>query len=125
MWGLWADLPMPTIVCAFDEQTLAAVEHALSAHAGELARNDYGALVRARGEANAVLAAERVFGFGSAALSDCAYAEVTTEVVFADGHWRLGAPHVLNGAQPFAAPTQRNVDWWLDRVSVTSRLRQD
>ena len=61
-WGLWADLRSPNVLIGFDAARLAEIQTALSAHAGELARNPYDRLVRARAEANAVLGAERVFG---------------------------------------------------------------
>ena len=65
MWGLWADLPFPTLIAYFGSERLRQILHALDAHAGELERNDYRRLVRGRAEANAVLGPERVFGFGA------------------------------------------------------------
>jgi LmbE family N-acetylglucosaminyl deacetylase len=77
-WGLWADLGSPNVLVGFDADRLAEIQTALSAHAGELARNPYDRLVRARAEANAVLGAERVFGFGAPRVS-YQYAELLTE----------------------------------------------
>ena len=65
MWGLWADLPFPTLIAYFGPERLRQILDALAAHAGELGRNDYRRLVRGRAEANAALGAERVFGFGA------------------------------------------------------------
>ncbi|HEY6398546.1 MAG TPA: PIG-L family deacetylase, partial [Solirubrobacteraceae bacterium] len=38
-WGLWADLPLPNVLVPFGTVRLAEIQHALGAHAGELARN--------------------------------------------------------------------------------------
>ena len=101
-WGLWGELATPTTVTGFGEARLHEILTALEAHAGELARNDYRRLVEGRAMATAVLAAERVFGFGAPGLPD-AYAEVTCEQVReAGGGWRLGAPRRLDPADPFA-----------------------
>ena len=80
LWGLWADLPWPTLYHGFDEPLMQRTIHVLEAHEGELERNDYRALVRARATANRVLGAERVFGWGAAARPQ-PYAELLTEVV--------------------------------------------
>ena len=62
--------------------------------------------------AQTVLAAERVFGFGSPGLAG-PYAESTTELVRNGGGWRLGAPRRLDTAAPFPEPTGPHVDRWL------------
>ena len=49
MWGLWADLPFPTLIAYFGPERLRQILHALDAHAGELERNDYRRLVRGPG----------------------------------------------------------------------------
>ena len=81
MWGLWADLPLPTLFVPFDERQLKNVLHGLAAYAGELNRDDYTRLVEGRAEANRVLGSERVFGFGAAERRDSRYAELLTEVM--------------------------------------------
>ena len=48
MWGLWADLPFPTLITYFRSERLRQILHALEAHAGELERNDYRRLVEGR-----------------------------------------------------------------------------
>lgn len=125
MWGLWGELPHPTLYVPFGEARLAQVLDALGAHAGELARNDYTALVRGRAAASAVLGAERVFGFGSAAVGGGeTYAELLCEVAWRDGRWRAGAPRVLDAAQPLA-PMRDGADlgWWLRAPSFRERQR--
>ena len=67
MWGLWADLPHPTLYVGFDDERMARAIHVLEAHEGELERNDYRRVVRGRAEANRVLGSERVFGWGARA----------------------------------------------------------
>jgi LmbE family N-acetylglucosaminyl deacetylase len=95
-WGLWADLPTPTLYVPFGDDVLADAQHVLRAYAGELARNDYDRLLTARATAHAVLGSERVFGFGSGRASVAPYAELLTEQRFADGTWRPGEPRVLD-----------------------------
>ena len=92
-WGLWRDLARPTLFSGFGEERLARLQHVLAAHSGELARNDYAELLRARAVAARVLGAERVFGFGSARRPE-PYAEL-----LADG----GPPRVLDLADPLGA----------------------
>jgi len=120
MWGLWADLRFPTILCEFDEDRLQEILHCLSAHAGELERNDYRHLVAGRAEANAVLGYERIFGFGSAGPkrdSDLEknnlYAEVCCEAVRVKNNWLLGSPHILDTTNMLVAPTTTNLNSWL------------
>jgi LmbE family N-acetylglucosaminyl deacetylase len=119
-WSLWADLPLPTLVVAFGEDRLREMLAALRAHAGELGRNDYERLVPARAAANAILGAERVFGFGALGL-ETPYAELVCELVRVDGSWYLCQPRVL-GDDPFAGePGGARVDRWLAEPSVRAR----
>jgi LmbE family N-acetylglucosaminyl deacetylase len=80
LWGLWAELENPNSLCVFDEARLLEVDHALCAHTGELDRNDYRRLLRARAEAAAVLLPERIFGYGSPGLASDALAEAVCEL---------------------------------------------
>jgi LmbE family N-acetylglucosaminyl deacetylase len=80
-WSLWSDLPMPTLYAPFGTERLAEAQHVLAAHASQLERNDYAALLEARAVTGRVLGAERVFGFGAAPQSPEPYAEVLTELV--------------------------------------------
>jgi LmbE family N-acetylglucosaminyl deacetylase len=91
MWAIWAELPLPTLFVPFEEQQLERATDALSAHAGEVARNDYADLLRGRGVTSRVLGAERVFGFGSPRRAEEPYAEL-----LADG----GPPRVLDLEHP-------------------------
>ena len=121
-WGLWADLPLPTLVTEFGEARMADVLAMLAAHAGELDRNDYAALVRCRAVAHRILGAERVFGFGSAGL-DGPYAELLTELGVHGGRWMAYEPRRLDAASPLSgAPGERSLSWWLDEPSFRDRL---
>jgi LmbE family N-acetylglucosaminyl deacetylase len=99
-WGLWADLPHPTLYVPFGDELLARAQHVLGAYAGELARNDYSRLLTARAVAHAVLGSERVFGFGSARASTEPYAELLTELRRVDGTWKRGEPRLFTHAAP-------------------------
>ena len=90
-WGLWRDLARPTIFSPFGESRLAELQHVLAAHRGEVDRNDYHDLLRARAICSRVLGAERVFGFGSERRAEEPYAEL-----LADG----GPPRVLDVERP-------------------------
>ena len=86
LWSLWGPPPRPTFATGFGEERLGEILHALAAHRGELERNDYARLVRARAEAAACLAPELLDGFGAAGSSDSLpYAELLTEVSFRTG----------------------------------------
>jgi LmbE family N-acetylglucosaminyl deacetylase len=122
LWGLWSDLPLPTLYVPFGDATLARAQHALAAHVGELARNPFDALLGARATAARVLGAERVFGFGAPGRAD-AHAELLCEVAYAGGEWWAGAPRVLDPAEPLApVPRERPLGAWLAEPSLRERL---
>jgi hypothetical protein len=123
MWGLWADLPHPTLYVPFGEERMAEVLHGLDAYGGELARNDYARLVRGRAQANAVLGSERAFGSGSAAASTEPYAELLCELAWRGARWRAGAPRLLDPADPLAEMGEgADLTWWLGAPSFRDRL---
>jgi hypothetical protein len=102
LWGLWADLELPTLALSFGEERMREVVRCLEAHEGELARNDYRRLVRGRAQMNASVGPERIFGFGSAAPSRAGmdYVEVLCEVFMLAGEWKLGVARWLDVADP-------------------------
>lgn len=124
MWGLWASLPFPTLGVPFDAARLEEVITALSAHRGELERNDYRRLLAGRAEMNAALGPELIFGFGTEAPADCAYLELLTEVAFADGHWHLGCPRWLDAREPLEglSAADADADAWLTAPSPSELL---
>jgi N-acetylglucosamine malate deacetylase 1 len=118
MWGLWADLDVPTLHVPFDEADLSRAIEVLEAYAGELERNDYRRVVRGRAASNAVLGSERVFGFGASAASAAPYAELLTEAVRRAGHWYAGSRRVVDLDAPLAdasTSTERIDEWISDR----------
>lgn len=120
-WGLWADLPLPTLLVPFGEERLSAALAVLAAHAGEVRRADYPRLLRARAAANAVLGAERVSGFGGPGL-EAPYAELLCESFPGDG-WRAGEPRVPDLASPLAGePSGPSLESWLREPSPRARL---
>jgi hypothetical protein len=117
MWGLWADLPLPTLLVTFDEARLREVRAGLAAFRGELARNDYAALVRGRAQMNAVLGPERVFGYGAPGIA-APFAELLTEALYRDDGWLLGAPRMLDTGRPLPDGHGGSMlDRWLDAPS--------
>jgi hypothetical protein len=122
LWGLWADLPWPTLYSGFDDSRLERVLEILGAHEGELERNDYRTLVRGRAEANRCLGSERVFGFG-APMRPEPYAELLMEVERRDDGWWTGGARELAPADPLRAPPpegldrERPIGWWLHAPS--------
>lgn len=121
MWGLWGDLPIPTIGTMFGQDRLEEIMHALGAHAGELERNDYRQLVAGRAMMNVSLGAELLFGFNSPAPA-ADYVELLTEVVPIDGRWMLGRSRWLNSDELLPDPTGTDVQDWLFAPSVTERF---
>jgi hypothetical protein len=126
MWGLWADLPLPTLLVPFGEDRMAEVLGVLGEYRGELARSDYRAVVTGRSRALRVQGVERVFGFGEPHAELGAdprpYAELLTEALHVDGQWRLGAPRTPAFADPLgpARPTLP-IGWWIEEPSVRER----
>ena len=55
MWGVWADLPVPTVYVPYGEQEMRYAVDVIGAYAGELERNDYGAMIESRARANVAL----------------------------------------------------------------------
>lgn len=106
MWALWGSLPQPTLGTAFGEERLEEVLVALAAYEGELARNDYCRLVRARAEMSAVLAPELLFGFGSTGRPPATHVEMLTEVALSGARWLLGRPRWLDIEAPLCDPGQ-------------------
>jgi LmbE family N-acetylglucosaminyl deacetylase len=125
VWGLWADLPFPTLYVPFDHDLLVEARYILHAYGGEIARNDYDKLLEARAVANAVLGSERVFGFGTARASAAAYAEVLTELWHTETSWRLGETRILHPDGPVVdgSRTAWDVTWWVNGPSPQERLR--
>ncbi len=136
-WGLWGELPFPNVLTGFDADRLAEIERALAAHAGEIERNRFDRLLAGRSQANAVLGAERVFGFGASGRPD-EYAELLTHVCWSgDRGWRLAhardfdaahvanAAHVADAAHVAGAPPAEGpeIGWWLRAPSAAARLR--
>jgi hypothetical protein len=124
LWGLWADLPFPTLYSGFGRRRMWRVLRVLSSHRGEISRNDYRLLVRARATANRVLGCERVFDFG-AKMREQRYAELLTEALVRDGVWWTGVPRELDPRAPLLGvePGVR-IGWWLDQASPADRLRE-
>jgi LmbE family N-acetylglucosaminyl deacetylase len=124
-WALWGELPVPNVITGFGSDRLAEIQLALSAHAGELARNRFDRLLTARAEANAVLGPERVYGFGSTGLSH-EYAELLMDVGWdAGGGWRLAAAHEFDPSDPDRAFDGIEIAWWLRADSVADLVRRE
>jgi len=116
LWGLWADLPFPNLIYPFNQ--IDKVIEALSAHCGELARNDYRDLVIGRAQMNKVLGPERVFGFGSKGIKE-KYAELITEVKKDQDKFFLTEPHYLNPNSPLSGQmTDKEITFWLKSKSL-------
>jgi LmbE family N-acetylglucosaminyl deacetylase len=133
MWGLWADLPLPTLLVPFGEDRLREILRALAAHRGELARNDFAAAVAGRARAARVLGVERAFGYGEPTAGGPAahllddprpYAELLTEAMRVDGEWVAARPRTPDFTDPLGpARPRRAIGWWLAEPSVQERAR--
>ncbi len=122
MWGIWGGLPLPTLATAFDASRLEQILAALAAYRGELRRNDYRRLVRARAEMNASLGPELLFGFGSEAPKDVRFVELLTEVAPVAGRRLLGRARWLDPSEPLAEPSDTAVDAWLKDPTESARF---
>jgi LmbE family N-acetylglucosaminyl deacetylase len=120
LWALYADLGLPTVVRTAEPARLAEIADALEAHVGESARVGLRRLLRARAEAAAVIAAERVFGFGSPTLG-LAGAELLTELALLGDRFRLCEPRLAE-ADELGEAGPVDVTDWLDEPSLTTRF---
>ncbi len=121
MWGMWGELPLPTLFSGFEAPLLDRALHVLAAHAGELERMDYPTLVRCRAATARILGSERIWGFG-ADMRPEPFGELLTEAEARDGAFTAGPPRALDPADPLPPlPGGRPLDWWLDAASVTDR----
>jgi LmbE family N-acetylglucosaminyl deacetylase len=125
LWGVWADLPFPTMIAPFDKARLAEIKHALAAHASEQARLPLDRLVEARAILNAGVGEERVHGSGLSGDRAVAYAELLCEVVLEASGWVLGSARRFDAEAPLASPSARPIGWWLEAESVHERLRRE
>lgn len=125
LWGLWGDLPFPTIYAPFDTAIMDRAQQTLRCYAGEIARNDYATLLAGRAQANAILGAERVFGFGEQGRGTAKYADLLTECLPGEQNaWMLASPRVLDPeAEPAPSRPQQDVGWWLASTSPHDRRR--
>jgi LmbE family N-acetylglucosaminyl deacetylase len=78
-WALWGSVPAPSLLVGFGDARLAELIYALEAHAGELARLDLRALLRARAELAALTGPELVLGWGGRHTFEAPYAELLAE----------------------------------------------
>ena len=99
-WGFWADLRAPTLLHPCPAPLVERAAAMLSRHTGELARNDYVAVLRAAGRRAAGIGVERVLGFGSPALDGVEHAELLTERYPTASGWRLGEPRIVERPHP-------------------------
>lgn len=104
LWGLWADLSLPTLVTVFDEEIMNEILYCVSAYKGEIERNDYLTMIPARAKMNAIMGAEKVFGWGAKGFQAVDYVELLTEIVYnpEKESFHLGDPRILNPNFPFA-----------------------
>ena len=125
LWGVWADLPFPTMIAPFDRARLAEIQHALAAHASELARLPLDRLVEARAILAAGVGEERVHGSGLAGDPAVELAELLCEVCSsppAGGSGRRGgSTPTRRSTRPRSAP----IGWWLEGESAHARLRRE
>lgn len=126
MWGLWADLPHPSVLVPFGTDVLHTVRHTLGAYAGENARNPYDELVGSRARAARILGSERVFGYGSPLADPLPFAELLTETrVQRGGRWALGPSRVLDPGHPlppWSPDTAPTLTGWLYSPSPSRTL---
>ncbi|HEX8160212.1 MAG TPA: PIG-L family deacetylase [Solirubrobacteraceae bacterium] len=124
IWHLWGHAALPTLYVPLEPGVFDRVVDALRHHAGELARADYQRLVHARSEADAVLGAERVFGWGARAVG-AARAELLTEILTdRDAAWPLAAARCLHPANPLQPASARGIDAgaWLQTTGPRASL---
>lgn len=125
LWGIWADVPFPTIYAPFDEPTMRRAQAAIQCYAGEIERNDYSSLFSSRARAQAILGVERVFGYGSTRTGCAPYADLLMECLPTAGGWKLGKGRLLDPpSEPAACIAENDIGWWLESTSPHAQRRQ-
>ena len=119
LWSIWADLAVPTLYSPFGQATMDRALVILTAHEGEVARNDYRRLLHGRAIANTVIGSERVFGFGSGLATPLPYADVLTELAYVRGVWRGGVPREFAPSTLSRPSHVDDLSWLFDRPSYT------
>jgi len=111
LWGLWTDLPAPSLLVPVAASRLDEAVHALEAHRGEISRTDYRRLLRSRAEVQGILGPELVFGFGGV-VGEHRYSESLMEIGFVKEGAFLAAPRLIDFDNELAdfVPYAR-VDW--------------
>lgn len=123
MWGLWAELALPTLMVPYGRQRVEEILDVLAAYEQELIRNDYAPLVEGRGMVSVAAGSERIFGFGARRATAEPFADLVTEVVYENGGWFLGAPTIFAGAEGLPVPEPaEDVTAWLSSSTAISRL---
>jgi hypothetical protein len=128
LWGLWADIAMPNSLCVFDVERLDEIAQALSAHVGELDRNDFSRLLRARALLGSILLPERVFGYGSPGLEAGALAEAVCDLHLGEtGELMLNSPVRFDPRTFGGLPAQPAIGaaGWLDGPSPRQAMSAD
>ncbi|MGE3285340.1 MAG: PIG-L deacetylase family protein [Pseudonocardia sp.] len=99
-WGIWADLPVPTVLVECPDALVTRAEAMLAHHRGELARNRYLDQVRAARTLAATRGYERVAGFGATLPPGLRQAELLTELGWDGASWRFGPRRVTGRLVP-------------------------
>jgi LmbE family N-acetylglucosaminyl deacetylase len=124
LWGLWSDLPFPTIYAPYGEDVMRRAQRTIRCYVGELQRNDYSALLASRARANAILGIERVFGFGETRTDGNPYADLLMECLPRPVGWMLGQGRVLEPkSEPVECSAVHDIGWWLASTSPHEKRR--
>lgn len=124
LWGLWCDLPFPTIYAPYDEDIMRRALTTVQCYAGEIERNDYPTLLVSRARANAILGVERVFGYGQKQAGCTPYVDLLMECMLGVGGWMLGQGRLLSPEfEPIEFSAEQDIGWWLKSPSPHERRR--
>lgn len=122
MWGLWTDLPVPTLYMPYEESVMGVVTRAIAEHRGENERNGYDRMICGRGAAYRCLGSERVFGFGAPSASAEPYADLLTEARYcaAEERWQFADPRILDPVHPLAGSwnSPDDMSWLINSPSL-------
>ena len=115
LWGVWADLPFPTLIAPFDRARLAR-DPARARRARLRARATAARPACSRRARCSTPASARSACTARASTGDPAVelAELLCEVVLTPAGWQLGAPRRFDADAPLASPSARPIGWWLD-----------
>jgi LmbE family N-acetylglucosaminyl deacetylase len=122
-WGLWADLPVTNLLSEISSPTVDKLLAALAAHHSQLQQRNWVSFLPQRIRSQAVIAPNRVFGWGSAPEISSYGAELLLEIIPQAAGLIASQPRIIDWNHPLdSRPSGRDLSQLLLAPSWSKRL---